>query len=239
MTARSFALILAAASLAGCADGVSTQTTAVPATPPEVVEAAPASRAAAAPAPAATPPALETSAPVAAESVSPPPALPSLEEAAPATEADPAAGVSLKRMSWDDFRRQVATNPKVKLTIVDAWATTCAPCKENFPHLVAISRKYADKGLAAVSLTLDDREDSRAVAEAEKFLRGQDATFTNVLLDEDFGAGYERLDINAIPAVFLFGPDGQELKRYTLDDPNNQFTYEQVEKDVAAMLETR
>ena len=43
--------------------------------------------------------------------------------------------------------------------------------------------------------------------------------------------------MSAIPAVFLFGPDGKEVKRFTMDDPNNQFTYEQVEKDVAALLD--
>lgn len=220
---------LTLAALAGCADSVSTQTTSVPATPADVVEAT-SDTAAPAPAPKADP------APAAAPTIAAAelPKLPEPEAAQPAAD-----GVSLQRLSWDQFRQRVATNPAAKLTIVDAWATTCGPCKENFPHLVAMSKKYADKGLAAVSLTVDDREDAQAVAEAEKFLREQGATFTNVLLDEDFGVGFEKLDINAIPAVFLFGPDGQEVKRYTLDDPNNQFTYEQVEKDVAAMLEAQ
>lgn len=252
MPRRTCLIVLTAAALAGCADGVSTQTTAIPATPNDVVEAAPPAGAAGAsantaatqpqPDPAATP-ASVPAAPAAAPSEAPqaavaPAGLPSLDEAAPATEAD-LSGVSLKRLNWEQFQRQVVANPNARLTIVDAWATTCGPCKENFPHLVAMSKKYAEKGLAAVSLTLDDREDAQAVADAEKFLREQGATFTNVLLDEDFGTGYEKLDINAIPAVFVFGPDGKEVKRYTLDDPNSQFTYEQVEKDVAAMLEAQ
>jgi hypothetical protein len=58
-----------------------------------------------------------------------------------------------------------------------------------------------------------------------------------VLLDEEFGVGFEKLDINAIPAVFVYGPDGKLVKKYTMDDPNHQFTYAQVEKDVAALLE--
>ena len=60
--------------------------------------------------------------------------------------------------------------------------------------------------------------------------------FTNYLLDEEAGVGYEKLNINAIPAVFLFGPDGKELKRFTLDDPDKQFTYEQVEQAVQELL---
>ena len=98
-------------------------------------------------------------------------------------------------------------------------------------------RKYSGKGLAVISLTLDDPTDAKAVAEAEKFLREKKAVFTNVLLDENYGDGFDKLDINTIPAVFLFGPDGKEMKRFTMDDPNHQFTYEQVEKEVIALLE--
>ena len=62
-------------------------------------------------------------------------------------------------------------------------------------------------------------------------------TFLNVLLDEEFGVGFEKLDINAIPAVFVYGPDGKEVKKFTMDDPNNQFTYDEVEKDVVGLLD--
>ena len=48
---------------------------------------------------------------------------------------------------------------------------------------------------------------------------------------------FEKLKINAIPAVFVFGPDGKEVKRFTMDDPNNQFTYDEVEKAVVALLD--
>ncbi len=69
------------------------------------------------------------------------------------------------------------------------------------------------------------------------FLREKKANFTNYLLDEEPGVGFEKFGVNAIPAVFLYGPDGKEVKRFTMDDPNNQFTYEDVEKTVAALLE--
>ena len=44
-------------------------------------------------------------------------------------------------------------------------------------------------------------------------------------------------NINAIPAVFLYGPDGKEVKRFTLDDPNNQFTYERSRRPSQALLD--
>jgi thiol-disulfide isomerase/thioredoxin len=154
-----------------------------------------------------------------------------------ATDEQASTGtIKLESLKWSQFKERLASNKPAKYTLVDAWATTCGPCKENFPHLVEMHRKYAGKGLAVISLTLDDPTDAKAVAEAEKFLREKKAVFTNVLLDENHGDGFDKLDINTIPAVFLFGPDGKEMKRFTMDDPNHQFTYEQVEKEVIALL---
>jgi len=147
-------------------------------------------------------------------------------------------GVKLERLTWSQLQQRLA-NPKVKYTIVDAWSTTCGPCKENFPHVVEMNRKYGPKGLAVISLSLDDPTDKAAVAEAEKFLKAKQACFTNVLLDESFGEGFEKLNINGIPAVFIYGPDGKEVKRFTMDDPNNQFTYDEVEKAVVALLDVK
>jgi len=143
--------------------------------------------------------------------------------------------VKLEKLQWSQFQRRLA-NPKVKYTVVDAWSTTCGPCKDNFPHVVEMHHKYAPRGLAIISLSLDDPSDKNAVVEAERFLKEKKAVFSNVLLDENFGDGFDRLNISAIPAVFIFGPDGKEVKRFTMDDPNNQFTYDEVEKAIATLL---
>ena len=147
--------------------------------------------------------------------------------------------VKLDRLNWSQFQSRLSANKNIKFTVVDAWSTTCGPCKENFPHLVEMHRKYAKQGLAVISLSLDDPTDKAAVAEAEKFLKAQKAPFTNVLLNENFGEGFEKLNINAIPAVFVYGPDGKELRRFTMDDPKNQFTYDEVEKAIIALLDSK
>ena len=70
--------------------------------------------------------------------------------------------MKLEPIKFAAFKERLAKNPnKAKYTIVDAWASNCGPCKENFPHLVAMHAKYAPKGLEVISLSLDDREDAR------------------------------------------------------------------------------
>ena len=49
-----------------------------------------------------------------------------------------------------------------KLRLIDFWATWCAPCREEFPHLNALHARFASDGLSVVGLT----RESRAVVEA-------------------------------------------------------------------------
>lgn len=151
-------------------------------------------------------------------------------------EADAAAKVELTKVTHKEMLERIAANKGAKYTLVDAWATWCAPCKENFPHVVEMHEKYGKQGLAVCSLSLDDPTDAKATGEALAFLKQQKAVFTNFLMNEEADAAFEKLNINVVPAVFIFGPDGKEVKRFTLDDSDNQFTYEQVEAEVKALL---
>ena len=153
--------------------------------------------------------------------------------AAPSPAEDEVTFVKLK---YDDMLARIAANKGAKITIVDAWATWCAPCKENFPHLVEMHKKYAKQGLAVVSLSLDDPDQPKKLAEAAAFLKEKGATFPNYYLAESTEAAFERLNISAIPSVFMYGPDGKEIKRFTLEDVDHPFTYEQVEETIKEKL---
>ena len=87
----------------------------------------------------------------------------------------PSQAVKLESLKWPAFKERLASIKNARYTLVDAWATTCGPCKENFPHLMEMHRKYGDKGLAVISLSLDDPSDAKAVAAAEKFLQEKKA----------------------------------------------------------------
>jgi thiol-disulfide isomerase/thioredoxin len=159
--------------------------------------------------------------------------------AARSDDGDGSQSVKLERLKWSEFQNRLRENQKIKYTMVDVWSTTCGPCKENFPHVLEMHKKYASKGLQVVSLSLDDPEDGAAVKEAKKFLESKKSTIMNILLDEASGGGFEKLNINTIPAVFLYGPDGKELQRFTMDDTKNQFTYEDVEKALSKLLDAK
>ena len=53
---------------------------------------------------------------------------------------------------------------KNKLTAIDFWASWCGPCRQAMPQVVAVYKKYHDKGLGIIGISLD--EDKEAWKEA-------------------------------------------------------------------------
>lgn len=71
--------------------------------------------------------------------------------------------------------RALRANPTPKYRLVNVWATWCAPCVEEFPALVAISRKFDMRDFELITLSLDE---PRQAAKAEAFLQRQGAGLT-------------------------------------------------------------
>ena len=45
------------------------------------------------------------------------------------------------------------------VVLLDFWATWCAPCREETPHLVELQQKYGDQGLQIIGVSMDDSPD--------------------------------------------------------------------------------
>ena len=127
-----------------------------------------------------------------------------------------------KREGQDDWNAYLDRVGCWEVTIVGMWFDDSAP--EGHGHTEEEARAKALEGLQFM------------YAEIGQFLQEQGATFTNVLLTEPDLGSFEKFDVNGIPAVFLYDPSGKEIRRFTMDDPNNQFTYDEVEEVVATLL---
>jgi len=95
-------------------------------------------------------------------------------------------------------------------------------------------KKYAKDGLVAISVSLDPLADDPQVKDKVlKFLRSQDAAFTNLLLDEPFGFWQDKLRFNSPPCYYVFS----RLGRWTVFHPDEEkFDQQAVVKLVEELL---
>ena len=169
----------------------------------------------------------------------------------PASAAEPSAAkpetkpessglaVSLDIKNWDETLELVAQH-KGKVVVLDVWSTSCDPCMVEFPHLVELHKQHSEK-LVCMSASCDYAGIKSKPPESYRervlaFLTKQNATFTNVLLNVEADALFEKLELASIPAVYVFGTDGKVAKRFDNDNakPGEDFTYT---KDVVPFVE--
>ena len=140
--------------------------------------------------------------------------------------------VELQVLDYDGLQQLIAGH-KGKVVVMDAWSTSCPPCIKEFPNLVALQKKHPDR-LAAISLSFDNEGvDALPVVKQRvtEFLTSQGATFDNVLSREETDDLYEKMKLAAVPAVFVYDPGGDLVKRF-----EGTFTYEDVGELVEGLL---
>jgi len=98
-----------------------------------------------------------------------------------------------------------------KVTLVNFWATWCAPCRAEMPALDALHAKYADQGFQVATINLDTGEDG--IKKAKAFM--DEVGLKNLPLHADptfeaFEVLKKRGAALGLPATLLLGPDGHE-----------------------------
>src|SRR3954470_12352989 len=147
--------------------------------------------------------------------------------------ASAAAGspVAVKVVKYDGLGDLIKQN-RGKVVVVDFWADYCVPCKREFPRLVALHDKHARAGLVAVSVSLDDLSEDGAKDKVTKFLEKQNATMTNLILDEKAEAWQAKLKIDGPPMVMVFNKKGELEQKFVDKDVD----YDVIGKLVAELL---
>jgi len=124
---------------------------------------------------------------------------------------EPAALAPLDEAS---FHRVVAS-AKGKVVLVSFWATWCAPCREEMPHLVRLESALRAKGFQLITVSADEPEDA---AEAMAFLRKvgvpPPAYIKHTTNNDQFITAVDRQWSGALPASFLYDRKGRKVRSF-------------------------
>jgi thiol-disulfide isomerase/thioredoxin len=85
---------------------------------------------------------------------------------------------------------------------VDFWASWCGPCKQSFPWMNEMQRKYGGKGLTIVGVNVDKRD-----ADAQRFLQQVPADFAIVY--DPKGDTPAAFGVKAMPSSYLIDAQGR------------------------------
>lgn len=95
---------------------------------------------------------------------------------------------------------------KGKPVLLDFWATWCAPCRMEVPHIKEIHQRFGD-AITIIGLSRD-----RAKAPLEAYIKDNALPWPQIYLRDikhtDIADTYQ---VNAIPSIILIGPDGNIL----------------------------
>ncbi len=103
---------------------------------------------------------------------------------------------------------------KHELTLVDFWATWCAPCKKTMKALQERFERGGD-GLRIVGVSIDEGDD--ALKQVRRYVKRQGAEYPMFLDDQDSSL-WAALKVRAVPTMMLVDGQGRVVWRYTGPD---------------------
>jgi cytochrome c biogenesis protein CcmG, thiol:disulfide interchange protein DsbE len=106
---------------------------------------------------------------------------------------------NLPQLDGQDLR---LSSYRSKVVLLDFWASWCAPCREETPHLIDLQTKYGDRGLQIIGVSMDDSPDP-ARAFHQQFHMNYPVVMGNAKVGELYGG------VLGLPIAFLIRRDGR------------------------------
>ena len=130
----------------------------------------------------------------------------------------PLNGASINNLGWtfSGGKRNVFSDFKGKVLILDFYATWCEPCRRSVPHLIELQKKYEDQGLHVIGLNVGGEDDEAKVPD---FANEFGIQYTLAKPDDEL-VTFLMANNDASPQTFVFDRQGQLAERLIGFGPN-------------------
>lgn len=121
--------------------------------------------------------------------------------------------------------QQMVAGYQGKALMVTFWATWCEPCRDEYPMIVELAKKYAPQGLVVVGISTDEKSDMNLV---QQFLDQTHPGFLNYVEKPgiDVNAFYQGVNPDwhgTMPHTVFYGRDGHIARYLTGASPKSAF----------------
>jgi thiol-disulfide isomerase/thioredoxin len=133
---------------------------------------------------------------------------------------------------------RVLAERRGQVVLVDFWATWCGPCVAQLPHTIQLAERFAERGLAIVTVSCDDPSETERVA---AFLHSQNAGRVTNLISQH-GASPQTMETfeiasGAVPHYKLYDRTGNVRHTFGVDPAaKRQFTVEDIDAAIDHLL---
>jgi peroxiredoxin len=94
---------------------------------------------------------------------------------------------------------------KGKVVLLDFWATWCAPCRAEMPHVKEVYAEYNSKGFDIIGISMDNNRE-----QLDSYLQEQDMKWRQIYDGKGWKAEIGQLyAVSTIPATFLLDKQGR------------------------------
>ncbi len=134
----------------------------------------------------------------------------------PVTASDANAANAQGFTLLDGERRANLSDYLGQVVVVDFWATFCAPCLEEAPHLDALQSRFGPQGLHVIGLNVGGEDDR---PEIPRFVERLKIKYALGIPDPEMVNLYMGSD-GSIPQTIVFDRRGRVVKHFIGYDPN-------------------
>ena len=120
-----------------------------------------------------------------------------------------------------------------KPVVVNFWASWCAPCRVEMPHLTEAYLRHKDEGVVFIGINVQDTKRN-----ADEFLRDFEIPEGYFILSDPTGGVTVDYGVSGLPITFFIDPAGQVRKRW-VGALNIQVLEEQIGLIASAPATTR